>query len=101
LHDHPWDAFWMMSFEAYLLCLYIFATWGMRISQRSTFAVLTLVGIALYFLIISGGAQAVGRYRLPIVPELCVLAAGGLSSFRAKEKRGLEDPARRVTIPLA
>ena len=100
-HQHFVAAFWMFYFEGFLLGLYIFAAMGLRVGKGSTFANMTLVGIALYFLLISGGAQAVGRYRLPVVPELCILAAGSLSSFRTKQERGLEDPAHRVAIPAA
>jgi hypothetical protein len=37
--------------------------------------------------LISGGAQAVGRYRLPIIPELCILAGGGLAAVEKKRAR--------------
>jgi hypothetical protein len=80
-------------FELYLLFLYIFAIRGIFFKQGIRFAIPTLVGIALYFLLISGGAQAVGRYRSPVMPELCVLAAGGLTALRKSNRRGHEDLA--------
>jgi len=78
-------------FEVYLVGLYILAIRGVFSKQGKKLAIITLIGIGLYFLIISGGAQAVGRYRLPVEPELCVLAAGGLVSLQRNNKRGRRD----------
>jgi hypothetical protein len=37
-----------------------------------------MVGVSLYFvLVITGGAVAVARYRLPVMSLVCVLAAAG------------------------
>jgi hypothetical protein len=43
-----------------------------------------VVGGGFYFLGISGGAQAVARYRLPVMPELCLLAAGVVKAGTVK-----------------
>jgi 4-amino-4-deoxy-L-arabinose transferase-like glycosyltransferase len=48
--------------------------------------------IAVYFLLLSGGAQAVGRYRMPIMPLLCILAAGTAAGRRLNSfERGFDD----------
>jgi len=78
LLEHPAMAAWMVLLEVYLLVLYGLAIRGLFAGGGSKKMLLTLAGVALYFLLISGGAQAVGRYRLPVMGELCVLAAGGL-----------------------
>lgn len=89
---HPNVLIAMVCFEALLILLYGLGIWGCLFGRGSRFAIFALVGIAMYFMLISGGAQAVGRYRLPIVPELCVLAAGGIAEI-AKKKAESEDPA--------
>jgi hypothetical protein len=78
LFEHPAMASWMVLLEVYLLVLYGLAIRGLFAGGGSKKMLLTLAGVALYFLLISGGAQAVGRYRLPVMGELWVLAAGGL-----------------------
>jgi hypothetical protein len=90
---HPLLICVMLLLEVFLLALYVFAVRGICNSAARPLAVLTLVSFALYFLLISGGAQAVGRYRMPIMPILCILAAGGLSSLRTKKMRGQSSPA--------
>ena len=92
LRGHPALSIGMALFEVWLLLLYVFATIGSLFCRGSRFAVIALVGIALYFLLISGGAQAVGRYRLPIIPELCVLAGGGLAHHCKRKERNQSIP---------
>jgi 4-amino-4-deoxy-L-arabinose transferase-like glycosyltransferase len=90
---HPGVTLTMALLEIFLLLIYILAVRGIFASGATKSSLLTVAGIALYFLIISGGAQAVGRYRLPVMPELCILASDGLAALRAKEKRGNHSPA--------
>jgi hypothetical protein len=91
--DHPAVAATMALLEGFLLLLYLFAVRGCMNAGRFSSLTVTLIGIAMYFLLISGGAQAVGRYRLPAMPELCILAAGGVVTFRRKKMRGHRGPA--------
>lgn len=93
----PTVAMTMATLEGLLLVLYVFAVRGCIGRGRPSVAVVTLAGIAFYFLIISGGAQAVGRYRIPVMPELCILAAGGLSIFSTKKNAG---PIRPRTLNI-
>jgi len=82
---HPQVAITMALLEGFLLLLYIASIRSCVSADRIGPAILMLVGIATYFFLISGGAQAVGRYRLPVMPELCILAAGGLTLSRIKQ----------------
>jgi hypothetical protein len=84
---HPGVMLLMAVFEALLLILYALAMRGFLQPSFNKLAASTLLAIALYFLFISGGAQAIGRYRLPIMPILCLFAAIGLPVPRAKEMR--------------
>jgi hypothetical protein len=86
IQSHPTLAITMATLELFLLILYTFAVRACLIPNTNRIAIATLIGIALYFLLISGGAQAVGRYRLPIMPEVCILAAGGLAHLTNKKK---------------
>ena len=92
-HAHKAVILCMVYFEAFLLFLYVFANWGDFFGSGSRFAILTLAGFAMYFLLVSGGAQAVGRYRMPLIPELCVLAGGGLAAATKRKRAESEDPA--------
>jgi hypothetical protein len=75
---HPWLALVMAAMEALLLVLYLLAVRGVMRGGAHSAQLSLLLGVALYFLAASGGAQAVGRYRLPAMPVVCVLAAAGL-----------------------
>ena len=84
LTAHPGVSIAMAAFEAWLLMLYALAAYGIFHAKKTDASVLLLLGIALYFLLISGGAQAIGRYRAPVMPELCIFAAAGLVALRTK-----------------
>jgi hypothetical protein len=86
----------MAILEIGLMLLYGFAIRGCLIGKGVRVAVLTITGVALYFLLISGGAQAVGRYRLPIMPNLCILAAGGLTASKKKPPQSHHSPAEVI-----
>jgi hypothetical protein len=42
-----------------------------------------LVLTATYVIVVSSGPEAYSRFRAPIMPLLCVIAAGGLISSKA------------------
>jgi hypothetical protein len=103
---HPWQAALMALLEVVLLGLYLLAARGVLSGCARREVLWVLLGVSLYFLAVSGGAQAVGRYRLPIMPAVCILAAAGLRRTatpgrqtkirEAKprpDSRGLEMPA--------
>jgi len=86
LKIHPGVTATMAFFEVTLLVLYAFALYGIIRGRGKRISLFLLIGVSLYFLLISGGAQAVGRYRLPIMPEICLLAGGGFAAYRAKKR---------------
>jgi hypothetical protein len=90
---HPGVMWAMAVFEAFLLTIYGLAFRGLLRTPRVHLAAMTLLGVAAYFLFIAGGAQAVGRYRAPVMPILCLFAAAGIPVSRAKEMRGHGGPA--------
>ncbi len=94
---HPGVTILMALFEVFLLLIYVFAVRGFLSADRLTPAVLTIAGVAMYFLLISGGAQAVGRYRAPIMPLLCVLAADGIVHLTSRKTRSHDSPALPVS----
>ncbi len=71
--------------EVFLLLLYIlagralFALSTRKRSRASHETLWLLVAIALYFLAVSGGGQAVSRLRLPVMPILCIFAGAGIA----------------------
>jgi hypothetical protein len=75
----PWRALPMALFEAWLLTLYLFALRGTVRGGAPRAALALLLASAAYFLVVSGGVQAVGRYRLPLMPIVCLLAAAGMA----------------------
>lgn len=75
---HPGIAAAMIALEAALLLLYLLCMHGAAQARLRNAQLWLLAGVALYFIAVSGGAQAVGRYRLPAMPEICILAAAGL-----------------------
>lgn len=84
---HPEVMLVMILCEALLLILYGFAIRGLTYCPSNSLAACTLLGVAVYFLLIAGGAQAIGRYRLPVMPILCLFAAAGIPVLRTKEMR--------------
>jgi hypothetical protein len=70
--------------ELLLLAMYWFAAVGIvrRGAPRSCLWI--LCGISLYIVGISGGAVGGGRYRLPVMPIVCVLAAAGVQRRSAR-----------------
>jgi len=81
---HPWQAVLMAALEFVLLGYYLLAACGMLSGCARREVLWLLLGVSLYFLVVSGGAQAVGRYRLPVMPAVWVFAAAGLPRRRLR-----------------
>jgi hypothetical protein len=77
-YAHPGPAALMAALEVVLLGLYLLAARGALCGCARREVLWLLLGVSLYFLAVSGGAQAVGRYRLPVMPVVCVFTAAGL-----------------------
>lgn len=83
----------MILLELWLLTLYGMAARGMLRGGAKPSVLAFLLGTCVYFAAVSGGVAAVGRYRITMMPVVCVLAAAGASYTRSgKTERG-ESPA--------
>ncbi len=80
---HPGPAAGMAALELVLLSFYLLAARGALSGCARRELLWLLLGVSLYFLLVSGGAQAVGRYRLPMMPAVWIFAAAGLRRERA------------------
>lgn len=77
---HPWEAAEKAAFEVVLLGLYLFAARGAFRGGLRNPCLWLLLGTALYFLAVSAAGAGPGtnsRYRLPVMPVVCILAAVG------------------------
>ncbi len=89
--EHPWMIAEKVAFEFVLLGLYLFAVRGIIRGGLDSACLWLLMGTSIYFLVVSvaaGGPGAEARYRLPIMPVICLLAAAGL--------RGAKEITHRV-----
>ncbi len=84
---HPGIAAIMALFSGFAAFLYLAAVASLFSQETNKTLWWLLAGTALYFLLISGGAQAVARYRQPAIPEVCILASGGICALYDKIKR--------------
>ena len=85
LRAQPGVAALMAALEAVLLFFYVLVLRGAKRMGARNAQLWLLAGVALYFFAVSGGTQAVGRYRLPAMPEVCVLAGAGWPRKRMSE----------------
>ena len=81
-----------IAFAVFLLGLYWFAALGAVRCGMHNACLWLLLGTSLYFLAVTGAASAApiagGRFRLPVMPAVCILAAAGFrraSGSRAKD----------------
>ncbi|MFZ1005878.1 MAG: hypothetical protein WAN65_03515, partial [Candidatus Sulfotelmatobacter sp.] len=79
-----------------LLCYYAFALAGAIWGRADRFGFAIIVGCSLYFLLISGGPSAVGRFRHPIMPFICMFGGAGLSAI-AQRTGSFKTQVRRKT----
>jgi thiosulfate reductase cytochrome b subunit len=91
-----------LAFEVVLLGLYLFAVRGIIFLARGVFrdgiqntCLWLLLGTSLYFLAVTavaGGTGADARYRLPIMPVICILAAAGFWHTKAISQKAAKAP---------
>ena len=81
-----------IAFAVFLLGLYWFAALGAVRCGMHNACLWLLLGTSLYFLAVTGAASAApiagGRFRLPVMPAVCILAAAG---FRRASGSRAED----------
>ena len=82
IRRHPGQTAVMAAMLLLLLTLYALALRGLARSAHwkptSNASLFLLLGLALYFFAVSGGAIGAARFRLPIMPILCIFAAAGI-----------------------
>lgn len=86
LKTHPWLMAEKASFWTLLFGLYFFGVRGVFRADMRNAAILLLLGITLYFLAVTGLGGGLGgdaRFRLPIMPAVCIFAAAGLGRKKA------------------
>jgi hypothetical protein len=79
--SYPWIAVVKAVAGLFLIALYLLAARGARRIGSNSAHLRLLLGTMLYFLAISAAAAGPGadaRYRLPVMPAVCILAAAGL-----------------------
>jgi hypothetical protein len=87
-------------FSIVLLGLYGFAVRGIFCRGADKACLWLLLGTSLYLLAVTGAAAEPGgnsRYRLPVMPAVCILAAAGLPRAKTGARRksaGLKAEAR-------
>ncbi len=80
--------FWATATLALVLVtLWALAIRGLLAAKRNRLSTLFLVTIAVYFVVVSGGPVATGRFRQPIMPLLCLLAGNAFTLGTAKSFR--------------
>jgi hypothetical protein len=76
-----------------LCVVYGLALRGLMIKQVFTNASVVLVLlVATYFVVVAGGAAGGGRFRHPVMPIICALAAAGLCARRGPGPLAHSDP---------
>ena len=94
---HPSITVEKAAFGISLLGLYLFAALGVIRGGMHNPCVWLLLGISLYFLAVAAaGLRAGGRFRMPIMPVVCILASAG---FRCGVRTsGFQDTAGESAI---
>jgi len=78
VHNFPVQAAVMAVLALILFALYALALRGLLHRRLPAVFLGLLLGVAFYFLLLSGGAAGAARLRVPYMPIVCILAAAGL-----------------------
>jgi hypothetical protein len=80
---YPWVALEKAIFVILLLGIYLLAARGVFCGRIPAAQIGLLLGISLYFFVTSAAASGAGvaaRYRLPVMPLVCILVSAGVFS---------------------
>ena len=81
-------AFWSMAALGILLAAYYLLAFVGLFSRRISWAATwLLLGVAVYFVLISGGPASLSRFRHPVMPIVCLFAAAGMVEILARWDR--------------
>ena len=80
---YPWIAAEKAAFGIVMMGLYLLAVRGVFRSDMRNARLWMVLGISLYFIAVSGfGSTGSARYRCPIMPVVCILAAAGIPAHK-------------------
>jgi hypothetical protein len=82
IRAHFWMVIEKTAFAAVLLGMYLLAVRGVFRGGMYNACLWLLLGTSLYFFavtVVAGGPGVYSRYRLPVMPIVCILAAAGIS----------------------
>ena len=88
---YPWIAIEKAIFEVVLLGMFLLAARGILCGGIPGAYLGLLIGLSLYFFAVSSAAAGAGvtaRYRLPVMPLVCILAAAGLRPAQESARQG-------------
>jgi 4-amino-4-deoxy-L-arabinose transferase-like glycosyltransferase len=77
IRERPW-VFWGNAVLGLFLLIYYAAAAVGLVKTEKNLSTFTIIGVILYFILLSGGANAVSRFRHPCMPLLCIFAGQGL-----------------------
>jgi hypothetical protein len=80
IEEHPWAAISKLVFTCMLLGMYLFAVLGVFRTKMHNACLWLLLGTSLYLMALAGTIGQSGggyRYRHPVMPVVCILAAAG------------------------
>jgi len=80
LRAYPAAGVTLMALEAWLWIYYLLAAKGLR--RLPLEVAFFLISLIVYFVVIAGGPAAMARYRMPIMPLLCVPASLSVMGWR-------------------
>jgi hypothetical protein len=91
--DSDWDAIMIVSrlesrtielaVDAFVAIVFALAAFGIvALWRRDRALALLIAGTVVYFLLISAGAEAEARFRVPVVPQIVIAAACGVEALR-------------------
>jgi hypothetical protein len=98
----PRESIERIVFVIAILGLYLLALWGAFRGGVAKAHLWMLLGIMLYFFTVTAAGEEPGgnlRYRLPIMPIVCILAAAGLWRTRIIAPDGYIDEAQKGAPP--
>jgi hypothetical protein len=90
-----------MILGAVVVAYYALALLGAPLVLKQTDVFITLLFIFTYFIVISGGAAAAGRYRYPVVPIVVLFAGAGLGRLLGPDRSIFKESGNSFDFFLA
>jgi hypothetical protein len=90
---YPWVAAGKAAFVAVLLGMYLLAARGVIRGGMQNPCLWLLLGTSLYFFAVTAavmGPETAARFRLPVMPVVCILAAAGIHRTKGSRAIGIQ-----------